>query len=115
MSVRLLLWFGLALLLTACQPQRAPTTGGPVPPPPGPSYTAPGPLPIPRSSMTRVQAAAGQTCVQYYGWCDEWCKKNAAGNRDCSQWCVAESGRCERSGEWTIENERKIVIGLPPK
>jgi hypothetical protein len=85
----------------------------PVPPPPGPSYTAPGRVPPLRSSMTRVEAGPGQSCAQYVGWCTDWCKKN--GDSGCIEWCGHEGSRCRSSGEWTIENELKIIINLPPR
>ncbi len=79
-----------------------------------PVSTPPAPAPPPPASQTRIQAKPGETCLAYFKGCIDWCTKNMSGSTDCLSYCKEQHGTCQAKGEWSMDNNTKVIVGMPP-
>ena len=79
-----------------------------------PASAPPAQAPSP-PTQTRVQAKPGETCLAYFKGCIDWCTKNMSGSTDCLNYCKEQFGTCQTKGEWSMDNNTKVIYGMPPK
>jgi hypothetical protein len=93
-----------------------PTTAQPparkAPAPATPAAAPPAPEPPPQ---TRIQAKQGETCLAYFKGCIDWCTKNMSGSTDCLNYCKQQFSTCNEKGEWSMDNNTKVIYGMPQK
>src|SRR5262245_47860369 len=97
------------------QPSTAQPPAAAKPPPQTPAAsTPPAPTPPP-VEQTRIPAKPGETCLAYFKGCIEWCTKNMSGSNDCLNYCKEQFGSCNAKGEWSMDNNTKVIYGMPQK
>lgn len=87
-----------------------PATAQPPPPPPKPAAPAAAP-----TAQTRIPAKRGETCLAYFKGCIDWCTTNMAGSESCLNYCKEQFTTCQGNGEWSMDNNTKVIFGMPPK
>jgi hypothetical protein len=66
-------------------------------------------------TATLYQARPGETCTSYHSGCLAWCANNMSGQQGCLDYCREQFATCQSNGQWSMDQGKWTIIGLPRK